>query len=149
VVYEAVDGSGNLARQRRVVTVVDSCTVADKDQYRCPNTKKCSVFRSCKPGLGGSGSDGGQQTLERPQDKIAPIITILGTGDAYVTSSGGTGLITSVFVGDTYTDAGATALDEVPAAAGAASTFVAVAVITSVLDPSGETVAAVSTRSPT
>ncbi|PNH01163.1 hypothetical protein TSOC_012961 [Tetrabaena socialis] len=89
------------------------------------------------------------QALERPPDNIAPIITILGTGAAYVTSSGGTGLITSIFVGDAYTDAGATALDEVPAAAGAPPTLLAVAVIPSVLDPSGEPVAAVSTSSPT
>ena len=43
-------------------------------------------------------------------DETPPVITILGAGQPYVTTTGSSGLITTVVVGSTYVDDGATAI---------------------------------------
>jgi hypothetical protein len=107
------------------------------------------VFKSCKAGLGSSTGSSGQQALVRPRDAVPPVITVLGKGIRYVTPSGLTGMITTLFVGDSYTDEGATAVDEVPAAPGLASTLVAVAPFVSIRAPSGATLTSIPTENPT
>ncbi|GFR50777.1 hypothetical protein Agub_g13042 [Astrephomene gubernaculifera] len=149
VIYQASDSAGNTARQERLVTVYDSCS--STGEFRCPDTLKCSVFKSCKLSVSSSSSSTAsvtQTALERPPDTIPPVITVLGSGVRYVTPSGSAGMITTVQVGATFTDAGATATDEVPSAGGA-STFVSMSVFSSIMDPSGEEVTAVSTANPT
>ena len=42
-------------------------------------------------------------------DTVPPVISLLGSGQPFVTGTGGSGLITTVLVGSVYVDAGATA----------------------------------------
>ncbi|KAG2491872.1 hypothetical protein HYH03_009825 [Edaphochlamys debaryana] len=149
VTYEAADQSGNSARRQRQVAVVDTC--AASGEFRCANTLRCSVFKSCAAGLGGTGSTSTtstQQALARPPDNIAPVITVLGSGVRYITPSGSRGMINTLTVGSSFADPGASAIDEVPTATGA-STFVAVSVFTSIVDPQGQAISSISTRFPT
>ncbi|KXZ51178.1 hypothetical protein GPECTOR_13g665 [Gonium pectorale] len=159
VVYEASDSAGNAAQRSRLVVVYDSCNATG--EARCADTRQCSVARLC--GLlasrvaasgaisAATGVGTTQTVIQRPPDRTPPVITLLGAGVAYTPPDGpgASGLITSVFVGDAYVDAGATARDEVAAAGGAAPTFVSVRVLVSIADPSGRMVTAVTTDSPT
>ncbi|KXZ45624.1 hypothetical protein GPECTOR_52g26 [Gonium pectorale] len=154
VVYEATDSAGNVARRVRLVTVYDSCNATN--EIRCAETLQCSVFKTCSSLSGKStaaitaiASKTTQTTTTKPPDTIAPVVTVSPPGVPYATPNGTSGLITSVYVGDTYIDAGATATDEVPSSSGGASTFVRVNVLSSILSPAGAIVSAVSTDNPT
>ena len=136
VTYTASDAANQTVTGVRSLTVYDPCGPSEKT---CSSiTFACSVNGNCGAAAaalaaqlgGGSGSVGGtpasanaaavaaaaaaaKRLFEAP-DVVPPTITILGTGQPFVTSTGSTGLITTVFVGSTYVDDGATAL-KVPA----------------------------------
>ncbi|KAG2499887.1 hypothetical protein HYH03_002176 [Edaphochlamys debaryana] len=152
VTYEASDSSGNTVRRQRLVTVVDSCAAAGTGEFRCSGTLACSVFRSCMstalPGDSSSTSGATAQSL-RPADTLPPVIKVLGSGTPYSAGPGEEGVMDVGYVGEGFTDPGATALDPVPSAAGEATTLMAVPVFSTVLSPQGVEVGSVSTTAPT
>ncbi len=149
------------SRVQNAIHHLQTCRVTRACICRCPKTLKCSVFRSCNITLSTSSNSASsiasttttQVVLERPPDTIPPIITVTAsrpTDLRYVTSSGGRGVITYVYVDDAYVDAGATAMDEIPSAGGAPSSFVPLKpYVSSILDPSGEVVEEIATSAPT
>ena len=89
--------------------------------------------------------------MELPTDFIPPEIWIQGTGQLYVTSAGLRGMLEVVPVGPVFQDAGATAQDQIPSAAGGAPNTVdlTAAIVTRITAPGGEVVDAISTDAPT
>ncbi len=106
---------------------------ASATERTCPQTLKCSVNGQCSEAAAAlaslfgssnssSSSSGGAAPASAAAaaaaaaalipDTTPPTIVILGTGQLFTTGgSSGTGMITSVYVGTAYVDAGATAYD--------------------------------------
>ncbi|KAG2422885.1 hypothetical protein HXX76_015713 [Chlamydomonas incerta] len=163
VKYTATDKAGNVAQQQRQVAVVDSCT--DLGEFRCPSTRACSVFKMCgvvsgggagvvsdeyDDGTGSAGSFRGGTVADVTPPSLS--LRVGEDGVAFVTPSGVAGVQHTVYMGSTFVDPGATALDEVPAPSGKGAPTVldlTADVVTSIRDPTGAAVASISTAAPT
>ncbi|KAG2444343.1 hypothetical protein HXX76_001099 [Chlamydomonas incerta] len=128
VTYTATDRAGNTARLQRRVVVTDDC--AKKGEVRCRQTLKCSTLRVCDSSLTailnyydntfsadafGSSVDATARRDARiaPPDTSPPRITLRGSGTMFVTPTGATGMVHSLYVGDDWVEEGAEAEDDV------------------------------------
>ena len=116
-----------------MLSVIDPCGPSEKTcsssvTFACSVNGNCGSQAAALAALLTGGSGGGSKStsssnsaaataaaaatalLFSAPDVVLPVITLLGSGQPFVTGTGGTGLITTVVVGTLYVDAGATAI---------------------------------------
>ncbi|KAG2452521.1 hypothetical protein HYH02_002759 [Chlamydomonas schloesseri] len=131
ILYLAADRAGNIGVITRSVYVVDTC--ATKDEFRCPVTKECSVFKQClfipdPQAINKTVAINGQSPSAKPIDTAPPNITFVGAEllelyDVQTAAGNLTVAVEVVFAGNSFIDKGVLAFDylSVNAAEGMAS----------------------------
>ena len=133
VTYTAVDAANQSITAVRMLSVFDPCGPSERTcsalSFTCSVNQNCGAAaaglsallgRSAASGSSSSGSGSRSSTTSAATaaaalafsapDVTPPVITILGSGQPFVTSTGATGMITTVLVGETYVDVGAMAI---------------------------------------
>ncbi|KAL0024068.1 hypothetical protein WJX79_002467 [Trebouxia sp. C0005] len=109
VTYSAEDAAGNVGSATRTVTVVSPCT---SPEHFCSSTCRCSTYTVC---LSATSICGTATSSPAAADTTPPVITVLLNSLSVnaTTSTGQLLVVTTVYVGTTYVDPGATATDNV------------------------------------